>query len=422
MDDRRFPQGFVWGAATSSHQTEGGNLNNDWSAWEQAGRVPAAGVAADSWNRWREDLDVACAAGLKCVRISAEWSRVEPRPGVFDEDAIAHYAEILSQARARGLQTMLVLWHFTNPLWMTTGGGWLWEEAEPRFAAYARKMAERLGGVVDHWVTLNEPNMHAWSGYVTGDWPPGRTGAWLEALRVLRSFARAHRAAREAIKDVVGERTSVALTYVLAWPHPVARGGPLSRLGAALWRFLANDLFLDGVMRDVDWLGVQYYHDWPVRGFSVDDADGSPPRTDMGWRIEPRGLYEVVMRAWRRYGTPMMVTENGLADAGDVQRARFLVDHLAWLARAVEEGADVRGYLHWALIDNYEWTHGFGPRFGLAEIDYETGERRLRPSARLYREIVERNGLVGADGELLGRGLTYADGSGSLAPQDASNG
>lgn len=414
MSEVRFPEGFLWGAATSAHQIEGGNSNNDWWAWEQAGRVPeASGQAADSWNRWREDIDLAVEMGLQVLRISAEWSRVEPNPGRYDEAAIAHYAEVLLEAKRRGLQTMLVLWHFTNPAWMTSVNDWIWQEAPTRFAGYAAVMAERLGGLVDHWATLNEANTYVWRGYIVGSWPPGRHDAWIGAYLCYRGLAKGHRLARAAIREKLGDKTPVGLTHVLAWPHPAQKGGRFSAPMIAWWNLLANDMFLDMVMPHADWLGVQYYHDSPARTASIDNDDTDCPRTDMGWRITPQGLYEVVMRAWDRYRKPMTVTENGLADAEDANRGRFIIDHLAWLKRAIDEGADVRGYLHWSLIDNFEWAEGFGPRFGLAAVDYETQERRLRPSGLLYSEIVRHNGVP----EGFGANLRYADGTGSLGPK-----
>lgn len=413
MPDVVFPEGFLWGASTSAHQVEGGNSNNDWWAWEQAGRAKEpSGTAADSWNRYGDDLDIAESMGLTAVRLSVEWSRIEPEPGRFSEEAVAHYAEVLADAKARGLQTMLVLWHFTSPAWLAERGGWTWCEAPVRFADYAAFVASRVGHLVDHWVTVNEANTYVWRGYIRGDWPPGRTSAWPAGYTCYRRLAQAHRLARQRIRAAIGEGTPVGLAHVMAWPHPAEHGGGFSTPMIALWNLLANDLFLDMVASDLDWLGVQYYHDSPAKTFSIANEDGGSPRTDLGWRIVPKGLYEVVMRASRRYRVPIIVTENGLADALDVQRGRFIVDHLAWLAKAIEDGADVRGYLHWSLIDNFEWGEGFGPRFGLCEVDYRTLERHLRPSGALFGRIVACNGVP--DG--LGRELVYSDGTGPLGP------
>jgi beta-glucosidase len=413
MPEILFPQDFLWGASTSAHQIEGDNTNSDWWQWEQRGKsAEPSGRAADSWNHWRDDLDAASGIGLNVYRMSLEWAKIEPSRGMFSEEALAHYAEVLTDARRRGLQTMVVLWHFTNPLWFAEERDWMWREAPTRFEEYARVVARRLGHLIDHWVTLNEVNTFVWRGYIVGSWPPGRKDAWLAGYIAYRNLASAHRRARSAIKEECGEERAVGVAHLLVWPHPAERGGRFSAGMVAWWQFLSNHLFLDMVAPHADWLGVQYYHDSPARFLSIDNHDGHTPKTDMGWRIVPEGLYHVIMHVWRRYGRPIIVTENGLADSEDAQRGRFIIDHLSWVHRAIEQGADVRGYLHWSLIDNFEWSHGFAPRFGLVAVDYETFERSVRPSARIYGEIISANAIPHG----LGEGLTYADGTPSLAP------
>ncbi|HET6352481.1 MAG TPA: family 1 glycosylhydrolase [Coriobacteriia bacterium] len=413
--DSRFPDGFLWGAATAAHQVEGDNADSDWWEWEQAGHgAQPSLLAADSWNRWADDIAVAKELGLGVVRISVEWARIEPRRGAWDYKALEHYADILRGARSAGLKTMVVLWHFTNPAWFAAKGGWTSVGAPDLFGVYAGVVAEYLCDYVDFWATINEANTYALQGYIEGVWPPGRRRDVLGALRVYRGLADGHRLARAAIKQACGNETGVGLTHVFAWPHAASDGGALSAPMQIFWDWLANDLFMDRVQGVTDWIGVQYYHDSPCRTFGVADDDGHTPRTDTGWRIVPEGLYRVVMRAWRRYQLPIYITENGLADAADAQRERFLVDHLRWLRKAISEGADVRGYLHWSLIDNFEWAAGFGPRFGLAEVDYRTFARRIRPSARAYAAIVAAN-EVAADAAA---GMTYADGTGQLGPEE----
>lgn len=413
MPDLVFPDGFLWGASTSSYQIEGGNSHADWHAWEAEGQVAEkCGRAAGSWERFRDDVDLAVSLGHDIYRISIEWSRVEPRPGEFDAEAIGHYAEWLGYARSQGLQTLVVLWHFTNPAWLVDGEAWGSKDTPARFEAYARRVVPDLAPFVDWWATLNEANTYARHGWLTGEWPPGRSNDIIGGFAVYANLAEGHRRAYEVIKHHCGQDARVGLTHVIPWTHPASEGGRLSGACEVFWNWLGAWDFLDRVKGRLDWLGVQYYYDSPCRTFTYDLDDGRPPRTDMGWRIAPEGLYQVVRASWERYGVPILVTENGLADGADRQRARFIIDHLAWLHRAIAEGADVRGYLHWALIDNFEWAHGFGPKFGLVEVDYETLERRVRPSAELYAQIARANRIP----EGTGSSLTYADGQGSLAP------
>lgn len=409
----RFPDGFLWGASTSAYQIEGGALDTDWTEWERAGKAPSSGRAADSWNRWRDDLDIVSELGLGIYRISIEWARVEPRHGCFDEAAFGRYLEILTGARARGIKTMVTLWHFTNPSWFTRRGGWDSKEAPSLFGAYARAVAERMGDAVDFWATVNEADTYIAQGYIRGVWPPGRRFSWGRGWRAYMRLAEAHRRADAAIKEVCGPAASVGLTHAFTWARPTGRGGVLLGFVARAWNYLANDAFINATYASLDWLGVQYYLTVPVRLFGAGTHGHGVPKTDMEWPIVPRGLYEVVMRTWRRYRVPMIVTENGLADADDAQRARFILDHLAWLHRAVERGADVRGYLHWSLIDNYEWSFGHDMRFGLAAVDLRTRDRLIRPSARVYAEVARENALP----DPLRPELRYSNGTESLAPK-----
>lgn len=417
MRELNFPKGFLWGASTSAHQTEGDNRHSDWWAFEQAARVgECSGAACDSWNRWPADLDMAAELGLNTYRISIEWARIEPEPGRYDADALAHYVDVVHGIRARGMQCMVVLWHFTNPVWLGSGPGtWHDDDAPQAFERYARYVCGPLAPCVDWWATLNETNTYSSHGWLKGDWPPGRRHDWLGGFRVYEYLARAHRRAYAAIKEVAGPDTRVGLTHVMPWAHPAHKRGMCSGPMQAYWRWLAAHHFLDKVADRIDWLGVQYYYDSPCRALRLVDHDGStPPRTDMGWRIAPEGLYHVVRDAHVRYGVPIIVTENGLADAGDAQRERFLLDHLAWLHKAIADGADVRGYLHWSMLDNYEWAEGFGPRFGLAHVDYSTFERTLRPSSGALGAIARANAVAAG----AGMDLTYADGTGSLGPRE----
>jgi beta-glucosidase len=414
MTDIVFPDGFLWGASTSAYQIEGGNSHADWWAWEQAGRVAhKSGRASHSWNRWRDDLDLAASLGLSIYRISIEWSRVEPHPGEFDAAAIAQYAEMLAGIRARGMQSMVVLWHFTNPAWLSARpGAWQNESSAEAFERYVRRVVPQIGPHVDWWATMNETNTYVEHGWRNGQWPPGHKNDFLGGFRAYHYLARGHRRAAAAIRELAGPDARVGLTHVMPWAHGVA-DAPGAQLHAHYYNWAAAHHFLGKVADDLDWLGVQYYFDSPMTAFAHADSYEHPPLTDMGWRIWPEGMYNVVMEAWNRYHVPILVTENGLADATDAQRGRFILDHLGWLERAIAQGADVRGYLHWSLVDNFEWAFGFGPRFGLAALDYETFARTPRPSAELYARIARGNRITSAMGE----GVTYANGASSLGPK-----
>jgi beta-glucosidase len=413
---------FLWGVATSAYQIEGGNSGNDWNDWERVpGKVRGgvcSGEACGSWERWERDLERIQALGLNAYRLSLEWSRVEPEEGRFDEAALAHYRAILTGCRTRGITPVLTLHHFTNPRWFLARGGWEERANLASFERYARVAGERFGDLVDLWITINEPEVYGFYAYDAGIFPPGiRDRA--RALRVIANLLEAHGLASQALRaadrvDADGDGHAVLAGAAKHWVllEPRNQWSALDRITAvaqhrvvnvAVARALAGgpiDLWIPGVpavKRRVDalegasdFLGVNYYTRWQV------GIDGSEPMTarptamksDLGWEILPEGL-EVALRACARFGVPLMVTENGIADAADRWRPDFIRASLAALDRARAAGVDVRGYFHWSLMDNFEWQEAYEGKFGLYALDTAggTGERL---SARVYAEEVAR--------------------------------
>jgi beta-glucosidase len=263
-------------------------------------------------------------------------------------------------------------------------------------AEYARVVIERLAGLAEAWITLNEPMLLAGFCYFIGYWPPQRS-SWRASLRVARNLMHAHRLAYRVLKEVVPDAAvGVAVNTTAFELSP--RQALWERLLVGPFDWLGNLWFLDRVRDELDFVGLQYYSRTSVRSMVFGDPSAGPlgeslPVTDVGWAIYPEGLHKVVHRAWRRYQLPIYITENGLADHADVIRKVFIRDHLRCLLDAIDEGADVRGYFHWSLIDNFEWREGFRPRFGLIEVDYATQKRTVRDSARYYERICWSNGI-----------------------------
>lgn len=399
-DILEFPEGFWWGSGISSHQVEGGNRNNDWWAFETRDRITGgdrSGQACDHYHRYETDFRHAADLGQNTVKISVEWSRVEPRPGEYDETELEHYAAVVESMRDVGLQPIVVLHHFTNPMWLEGYGWWDGAQVPAMFSAYCRVVAARLAGSVDTWITINEPMLLATAGYVFGVWPPERRSL-PAGRRVARNLVTAHRLAYDAVHDVAGVCRVGPAINVTALKHPGKPTVPDRLLGGPL-DWLANHYFLDSVCEHADFIGVQYYSRATVAQLLSGDPLAVPrgmrrlPKTDMGWEIYPKGLYYMVRDVWRRCELPIVVTENGIADASDTKRAQFIRDHLVWLHRAIEEGVDVRGYLYWSLMDNFEWREGFKPRFGLLEVDYESQARTVRESARFYERVCRTNSV-----------------------------
>ncbi len=422
--DLRFPEGFLWGAATAAHQNEGMNVHNDLWAWEQAGNHTAdgsvSGLAADWWNRAEEDFDRAADLGLNTLRLSVEWSRVEPEPGKWDAAALGRYREMLRALCERGIRPMVTLHHFTNPRWLSDRGGWLLPEVVPAFARYAAYVAKALGDLCDTWCTLNEPGIYAAFAYILGRWP-GETGL-LPFIKVTHHQLRAHAAAYHAVRDA-RPNARVGLVQHFAGFEPANPGSSRDRLVAAVRDTALNWRFIEGVVtgrlkppyglglrrhpgaaNSSDYIGVNYYGRHPLRfdGGSPGTLFASPGkvRPERAWpapwqdrEIDPDGLERFLVRL-ARYGKPLFVTENGMADAEDGVRPAFILTHLAALHRAVRKGADVRAYYHWTLVDNYEWAEGWTTRFGLFALDPKTQVRTPRPSARLFQELVRANAIT----------------------------
>ncbi len=393
----KFPKGFLWGTATSSHQIEGDNTNNDWWEAEENGLVPhKSGRACDSYNRYEEDFDLAKAMHNNAYRFSIEWSRVEPEVGKFSEEAIEHYRKILQALRARGLEPFVTLHHFANPIWFAKLGGWTNKKAPEYFARYARKIAEELGEMANYWVTINEPIIVVLHGYLKGFWPPFNKKNILGWFGALANMAEAHKRAYRMLHNG-NPNARVGSSQAINWYTPAHSGlvGALESLVIPPAKFFKDRWFLGKTIEYHDFIGIQYYSRYKVSFTHGSSHDEREERSDFGWEIYPRGIYQVVREIYKRYKKPIYITENGISDADDDQRPAFIKDHLGWLHQAIEEGADVRGYFYWSLLDNFEWAEGFTQKFGLVEVDFATFERKMRPSGKLYSEICRNSGFPG---------------------------
>jgi beta-glucosidase len=395
----RFPDGFLFGVATSAFQLDGGGGLADWDDFPaRSGDRP--GRATGHRDVVQEDLDLLTSLGANACRLSLDWPRLEPEPDRWDEEEWGRVVAELKGLRARGIAPMLTLLHFALPRWLAAQGGLEAPGFARRLGLLAGEAARRLGALVELWCPINEPNVHLFQGYIEGVWPPAardpaRAGrAW---AGVLRGHSSAAMALRTELKDA---RIGVALNLIRFEPASAALLPDWIAAGAAErafnWAFLDSiaqgraRLSLPGVLKvneevpglagSLDWLGVNYYTRYLIRfdprapGW-VRRSPGPGPLTDLGWEIDPRGLLAVLRAAAARTRLPLYVTENGLADAGGARRGAFLRDHLWAIARALREGVDVRGYFHWSLIDNFEWADGFAPRFGLYRVDYSTLQR-----------------------------------------------
>ena len=421
-DELVFPDGFLWGCAVSAHQVEGENKNNQWWQWENQGKIldgSISGKACDHYNRYEEDFDIVSSLGLKVFRTSIEWSRIEPRQGKVNMDEIKHYRRVLSALIRRKITPMVTLHHFTNPTWFEEQGGWLNPKSPELFESFVRTAVENLGDLITFYNTINEPMIFSTMGYLFGVFPPGERDlekCFKVAKNLLLAHGRAYVAIHEVCKDLGYPKPQVAPVnhIILFSPRDPSSKDDLEEAKKRDWFFnkcileaidtgciqrpLGNDEEIDYLESSWDFIGVNYY----TRTLCTPQDEYFPyPLTapegveisDYGWEVYPEGLKEILI-SLKEYGKPIIVTENGIATRNDEQRCRYIVRHLKALHEAISKGADVRGYIHWSLMDNFEWSVGYSMKFGLVEVDFKTFERRLRPSAYLYREIAEKNALL----------------------------
>ena len=420
--DRSFPSGFRWGTSTAAHQVEGGNTNSDWWEFEQIpGRIhngDSSKVACDHYRRFGEDFKLLQQMNQNSHRLSLEWSRIQPSPQTWDDEAIEHYRQVLGSLRELGISPMVTLHHFTSPIWFARQGGWRSPKAAEIFARFVDRVVDRLGDLVDLWCTINEPTIYVTQGWIFGEFPPGRRSDFLGAFAVMRNMVRGHGLAYRTIKDRLGERAQVGLAHHQWQLEPLRPRARSDRLSARWLSYLMNSWMpmacSDGRLRppfglgtvvsqavaSQDFMGVNFYSGEMVR------FEPSRPDQLFTRRLTPPGDLSdyglVIMAPWLGevlenlggYGLPVYVTENGVATTDDRRRQRFLREHLEQVHRALRSGVDVRGYYHWSSMDNFEWTHGYSMRFGLIEVDFQTLERRPRQSAYLYGRIAKANALV----------------------------
>ncbi len=422
----RFPNDFLWGTASAAHQNEGNNTNNQWWAFEQqpdtiwGGR--GSGLAADWWRHAERDFDHMQRLGLNALRLSVEWSRIEPEPGCINHAALDRYRELLGALRERGLQPLVTLHHFTNPLWFERRGAWEQPESVARFQHFVHHTIQALGDLCDFWLTFNEPVVYAVQSYLRGVWPP-RKASFPLTITVIRHLLRAHAAAYETIHALRPDHR-VGYAKQMRLMQGRRPGNDLDRYAAGLRRYLFEHIWfmatIDGRIRppmgtglyqhtladSFDFIGINYYTRDLVRFelnpeklfgdemYPPDYEFSAPIRTGRPFsEFYPQGLARAC-REVSELGKPIYITENGLPDADDSQRPRWLLAHLHQLHRAIEAGADVRGYFHWTFVDNFEWDQGWNLPFGLVELDPVTQARRERGSARLYSAIARQNGMT----------------------------
>ena len=417
----QFPEGFLWGTATSSYQVEGGNTNNNWFLWEnEPGRIVGgqkAGLTCDWWGgRWKEDMENAAAGGQNAHRLSIEWSRVQPKPDQWDEDALEYYREIIRGMRKLGLRPMVTLHHFSDPIWIYEKGCWEWDKTVAYFSKYVRRVIETLKDHVDLWVTINEPAVYTTGGYIEGSFPPGKNDLGA-AFRVMRNLLKGHAAAYRIIHEIQPQATVGiakqfrAMEPAREWFLPDVW---ITRFTNQSFNDAFSNAILDGNFRFAlmsekipeavgtqDFIGVNYYSLDTVifKPLAIKDVfhrrfypDGET-LSETGFIANRSQGMTMALKWARKFKLPIYITENGVEDAPDEMRPDYLVQHLHKVWRAANSSWKIKGYFHWSQVDNFEWERGWTQRFGLWGLDEGTQQRQRRKSADLYAEICRLNAI-----------------------------
>ncbi len=402
-----FPKDFLWGAATSAYQVEGNNINTDWWEWEKrVGLKETSGLASRHYELYREDFDLAKLLNHNAHRLSIEWSRIEPQEGKFSEPELEHYKDVILSLKEHGLEPIVTLHHFTNPLWFAKKGGWQNKKAPGYFLRYVEKTVGALCENVKYWVTINEPMVYVYHAYILGFWPP-QEKSFLKANKVKENLILSHIKSYKLIHKIYRDNNlnppliSIAKNMQAFVPCIVTLRNSIA-VYLRDWCF--NFEFIERLTRAkaLDFIGINYYsrslvetRGWGFRNLTLDVCSKNHSKLNknsLGWDIYPEGLFSLLLKL-KKYSLPIFILENGICTQDDNLRWDFISGHLKNIHLAMNQGLKLLGYIYWSLIDNYEWDKGFMPRFGLIEVDYNTYKRTLRESAKKYSLVCKTGRL-----------------------------
>ena len=405
---RAAPKGFLWGTAISAHQSEGGNTNSD--SWMLETNTPTAfrdpsGDACDSYHRYTEDLDIAASLGLNCYRFGIEWARIEPAPSMFSQAALDHYARVLEACHARKLMPMVTFNHFTVPLWFAMRGGFEVADGADLFARFCGRTTEALGPLIGMASTFNEANIVLLRKVL----PRFASDAAAQNARDMIAAAKARTNAPQFSSMLFGDPDKISATMLDAHAKGYAAikavrpdlpvGVTLSMqeiqgVGPGNLAKQAEATMYGGwieAARKSDFVGVQTYSRLRIGDKGLLPPDSSVPLTDMGYENYPHAIGACLRYAAEHIDKPVYLTETGIAATDDTIRARFIEATIAEVTKCIADGVDVKGYLYWSLLDNFEWTSGYAKQFGLVAVDRKTFKRTIKSSARVLAAHARAN-------------------------------
>lgn len=438
MKKAAFPDGFLWGAATSSAQIEGGYLSDGrtLSIWDIAPKEKIKSgdnchISCDHYHRYKEDIALMKELGLKSYRFSVSWSRVISEDGKVNEKGLDFYSNLVDELLKNQIEPLVTLYHWDLPVWQDKKGGWLTTDIIDDFAFYAKTVVEALSDRVTYWITFNEPSCFLMNGYMQGVHAPFER-RYLALPKFTKIFMMTNKTAVETIRRYAKKKPLIGLSFAAGafipkdendpksveeayhktfhvtmgtmnnrwWMDPILLGKPVTAYG--IYRTHQKDM--EKFRTDFDFLAVNHYEAFNYSEWGGDKSiDKSKLRTTaLGWVIDGRSIYWTLKFLYQRYRLPIIITENGMANHdtvvnGEVKddiRIEFMTDYLSHVRQAIADGVEVFGYQHWSFFDNFEWAEGYEPRFGLVHVDYNTQKRTVKNSAYYYKKIIETNGEI----------------------------
>ena len=426
-----FPSSFIWGTATAAHQVEGNCINN-WSEFEKGSKdngqpnikdAQQSGIACDHWNRYPEDIKLIKDLGISHYRFSVEWSKIQPVQDTYDPTVLDHYSKMIDKLIENNITPVLTLHHFTHPLWFDRLGAFEKKENISLFVSFCRRVFDEYSNKVEYWCTINEPAVVATQGYFSGMFPPGKKDLQLSAV-VLKNLLEAHVQVYHALKKMEnGSKVKIGLVkkinqfdpwrrwHILDWVitnsvNHFFNGSTIDYLRTGIFKIRIPGLAWiyhknPQAVNSNDFFGLNYYsHNHLKMKLSLKEPftlkyPDEDILTDMPYTIYGEGLYRAIQSV-SVLDLPIMITENGIADAGDNRRELFIKRYLYAVAKAIEDGFNITGYFYWSLMDNFEWAFGYDMKFGLFSVDYKTQERSLRNSAKAYIHVINNENKIDA--------------------------
>jgi beta-glucosidase len=428
----KFPADFLWGTATAAAQVEGG--------WDEGGRTPSIWdvapkdkihdhsdnhVASDHFHRYKEDVQIMKYLGVNSYRFSISWSRVIPEEGKVSDEGLRFYSDLVDELLKNGIEPLVTLYHWDLPVWVYEKGGWLYNKIPMLFRQFTEAVVERLSDRVQWWMPMNEPQIFVVLGYILGTHAPFKKQP-LKAAEITKNVLMAFHESAQAIRKKAKKEPKVGIAMATGcyipkddsekafneayektfsykngklmnawWADPLILGQKVKQFGI----FQLKDEDIEMIQTKLDFIGLNVYQPYPEKGWANKEVKDLPEdrKTMLGWTIDGRSVSYSLRFFWKRYGLPLMISENGMADettpsrdakVHDEKRIRFMGEYIGEMKKAMDEGIPVLGYQHWTLIDNFEWAEGYVPRFGLVYVDYKTLTRTIKDSGYFYRDLI----------------------------------